>query len=190
MLETMLAANLRKKVAISDEDVVRFFAFFTPQAIKKKEVLLLQNEVCKYTYFVAQGCLRMYHIDKKGTEHVVQFAFEDHWVGDLYSFLSQKPAIYCIDALEDSVVLRIDTVNLEQAYTEVPILERFFRLALQNSFMVLQHRITASHTENATEKYKALCARYPNIEQRVAQHQIASFLGIAPESLSRIRKIM
>jgi CRP-like cAMP-binding protein len=184
----LLAANLRTKITISDEAVAAFYALFTPQTIKKKEVLLLQNNVAQYTYFVTQGCLRMYSIDKKGSEHVVQFAFEGHWVGDLYSFLSQKPAVYCIDALEETSFLRIDAERLEQAYAEIPILERFFRLALQNSFFVLQHRITATHSETAEEKYLALCARYPNITQRVAQHQIASFLGIAPESLSRIRK--
>jgi CRP-like cAMP-binding protein len=188
-MQYLLAENLRKKIKISDEEVARFYALFTPQTIKKKDVLLLQGEVARYTYFVTDGCLRMYNIDKKGSEHAVQFAFEDHWVGDLYSFLSEKPAVYCIDALEDTTFLRIDAERLEQAYADVPILERFFRLALQNSFFVLQHRLTAAHSETAEEKYDALCTRYPNIAQRVPQYHIASFLGITPESLSRIRKV-
>jgi len=118
----------------------------------------------------------------------VQFAIEDWWINDMYSFLTQQPARYTIDALEETEVIYIEQKKWETLFERVPKFERFFRMLLQNAFIVNQERIIAAMSSTAEERYLHFLQRYPQFEQRIPQHQIASFLGITPESLSRIRK--
>jgi CRP-like cAMP-binding protein len=184
----LLGANVRQKINLTDEELAVYYALFERKTVRKRELLLREGAVCKYSYFVVQGSLRSFNTDEKGVEHIVQFAFEDYWMTDMYSFLSCKPALYSIEAMEDTELLRIDATNNELAFAKIPQLERLFRLRLQNAYIALQHRLIAAHSDSAEARYLDLIARYPTIAQRVPQHQIASYLGIAPESLSRIRK--
>ncbi len=184
----LLGKVIREKIGFSDNDLLTYYNFFSRQKIAKREQVLRAGELCKYNFFILKGCLRNYTIDAKGNEHVMQFAFEEYWISDSYSFLGEKPALYFIDALEETEVLVIDKQSYDAAFLAVPCLERYLRIAIQNAYISVQHRLLASHSETAEEKYLALKTRFPAIEQRVAQHQIASYLGITPESLSRIRR--
>jgi CRP-like cAMP-binding protein len=130
---------------------------------------------------------RTYDVDAKGQEHIVHFGLEDWWVGDLYSFLTDTPSNYNIDCLEDTEALQITRANLETLYQSVPKMERHFRILVQNAFIASTRRISATLAKSALERYQEFINRYPHIEQRVPNHQIASFLGITPQSLSRIR---
>jgi len=150
--------------------------------------LLQEGDICRHENFVVQGCLRTYHIDSKGQEHIVQFAVEDWWIGDMYSFLTQKPSRYAIDALEDSVVLSIEKKSMDELYIKVPKFEKFYRHLLQNAFIALQERITSNISGTGEERYRQFQLKYSKIEERVPQRMIASFLGLTPESLSRIRR--
>ncbi len=184
----MLGTVIRRKTAISDEDLQTFFNFFERRTISKREQLLRAGEYSKHLFFVLKGCLRSYSINAKGGEHILIFGFEEYWITDLYSFLSNSPSSYFIDALEDTEVLVMSREMRELTFEALPCLERYFRLTIELAYINLQSRLMASHSETAEEKYLALQNRFPQIEQRVAQHQIASYLGITPESLSRIRR--
>jgi CRP-like cAMP-binding protein len=138
--------------------------------------------------FINKGCMRSYKVDSKGQEHIVMFGIEGWWISDFYSFLTETPAIQHIDALEDSEVFCIDKPDLEKLYTTVPKFERFFRIILQNAYISSQQRSLSDISETAEERYIAFINKYPTLEQRVPQHQIASYLGMTPETISRIRK--
>ena len=186
----LLRSQILKRISLADGEFERVKTFFIPKKIRKGQFLLRAGEVSRYLAFVEKGCLRQYSIDSKGEEHVVQFAIEDWWISDMYSSLTGAPATYNIDALEDSEVLLLDTALQEKLCTEIPPFERFFRLLLQGSFVAKERRITAALSLSAEEQYLSLLEMYPELFQRVPQNQIASYLGITPQSLSRIRKTL
>ena len=180
--------HLERYIDLTDEAFAASAKHFTPRKIRKSHFLLQEGEVCRDLAFVAEGCLRLYSIDADGKEHIVQFAFDGWWISDLYSFLTGEPSIYYIDALETSDLLLIDRAGYESLCADDPKFDRFFRLLLQNHHIATHRRIRASLSMSAEEMYLYLLEIYPDVTQRVAQRHIASYLGLAPESLSRIRK--
>jgi CRP-like cAMP-binding protein len=186
----LLHQNINKKVMLSEEEFAICQTFFTIKKLRKKQYLLQEGEWCKYTAFVTKGILRTYTVDEKGLEHIVQFAMEDWWTADIYSFLTGEPSIYNIDALEDAELLLITKPAQDEMLAAVPKMERYFRLLMQNSLIALQRRLVGSLNYTAEDKYLQLIAACPSVVQRVPQHQIASYLGITPETLSRIRRQM
>jgi len=158
------------------------------RTLRKRQYLLQAGDVAKHENFVIKGCLRAYTVDEQAHEHIAMFGLEGWWITDLYSFLTNAPATQHIDALEDSEVLSIEKSDLEKLYLEVPKFDRFFRILLQNAFVANQQRILASISQTAEQQYDAFIKKYPSLEQRIPQHQIASYLGITPETISRIRK--
>jgi CRP-like cAMP-binding protein len=146
--------------------------------------------VCRYTAFVEKGMLRTFTVDEKGNEPILQFSMEGWWIADLYSFLTEEPSIYNIEALEECELLLITKENWEILLAKVPAFERYFRLLIQNNLIATQRRLMSSLSESAEEKYTKLINNFPGCIQRVPQHMIASYLGITPETLSRIRAQM
>ncbi|HRH59668.1 MAG TPA: Crp/Fnr family transcriptional regulator [Chitinophagaceae bacterium] len=184
----LILKNIAKHIQLTADEADYFTSLLKRKRLRKKQFLLEEGEVCTHECFVNSGCLRMYTLDDKGAEHIMQFAVSDWWIGDQYSFLTAQPSAYFIDALQDSEVLLLEKNLLENLYQRVPKFERFFRIAFQNSYVALQRRILAGLSQTAEEKYLDFINRYADIEQQVPQHQVASYLGITPESLSRIRK--
>jgi CRP-like cAMP-binding protein len=137
---------------------------------------------------VAKGCLRSYTVHENGSEHIFQFAIEGWWMGDMYSFLTGEPATMNIEALEDSELIVMDLASRERIFEEVPKFERFMRILLEKNYIANQRRVNAMLGQTAEERYRAYIDKYPQIVQRVPQHMIASYLGITPETLSRVRK--
>jgi CRP-like cAMP-binding protein len=180
--------NVGRFITLTEEEKNYFVSILHIKKLRKRQYLLQEGDICRYQFFVDKGCLRTYNIDNKGIEHVVQFAVEDWWTGDMYSFIKECPARYNIDALEDSEIIYFDKPSQERLFEKVPKFERFFRILLQNAFISLQERITSGLTQTAEERYTDFVNKYPVFEQRIPQHQVASYLGITPESLSRIRK--
>ncbi|SHN60758.1 cAMP-binding domain of CRP or a regulatory subunit of cAMP-dependent protein kinases [Flavobacterium fryxellicola] len=162
--------------------------FFIPKKLRKKQTLLLEGDICIYNAFIEKGILRSFYIDEKGNEHLVQFAIEGWWITDLSSFLTNSHSIYTIEALEDSELLLLTTAAREALMDQIPMFERYQRLLLQNAYIANQARINSALTETAEEKYINLGNAYPGIVKRVPQHMIASYLGLTPETLSRVRK--
>jgi CRP-like cAMP-binding protein len=188
MFERILA-NVSRHIQLTPEEVNYFTSIIKSRTVRKRQYLLQAGDVNRFEIFVNAGCLRSYEVDDKGQEHIVQFAPEDWWTGDMYSFLTGEPATKNIDALEDTEVLLIEKSHLEELYVQVPKFDRFYRLLLQRAYTTLERRISENLTLSAEERYNRFIERYPNLEQRLTQRQIASYLGITPESLSRIRRM-
>jgi CRP-like cAMP-binding protein len=184
----ILRAHLQARVPLTDDVFAAFQGYLHPLTLGKRQHLLVAGEPCTHLAFVTRGCLRSYSLTPQGHEHTLQFAPEDWWVSDIYSLLTQQPSTMNIDALEDSELLLLAQADMETIYTRFPVFERYFRLLMQSRFVALQERVNASLSQTAAEKYQHFLRKYPGIAQRVPQHFIASYLGVTPESLSRVRR--
>ena len=183
----LLLQKIKEHVVITDEEFDFCKTLFIPKKLRKRQYLLQEGDVNKYTSFVEKGMLRTYSVDEKGNEPILQFSFEGWWVADLYSFLTNEPSKYNIEAMEDCELLLITKPSWDTMLDKVPALERYFRILIQNSLIATQQRLMGSITETAQEKYTKLINNFPGCLHRVPQHMIASYLGITPETLSRIR---
>jgi CRP-like cAMP-binding protein len=149
---------------------------------------LRNGDVCKDLAFVNSGALRSYSVDDKGIERVLQLALDNYWISDLQSFLTKQASDLTIEAIEDTEVLLISFLDLDTIYLQVPLMERFFRKLFENAYINTLMRLNSSQSESADIRYRKLLANQPNLLQRIPLVYIASYLGITPESLSRIRK--
>jgi len=187
-MHEVLKRHIARYITLTDDEFARCITFFIPKKLRKRAFLVQDGEVCRYAAFVHKGCLRSFTVDEKGDEHVLQFAIEGWWISDMYSFLTGEPTNYFIEALEDSELLLLDRESYERLSEEIPKFERFFRLLLQNNLIATQRRILAEHSKTADERYTDFLREHPEIVERVPLRHIASYLGITPEALSRIRK--
>jgi CRP-like cAMP-binding protein len=179
--------KLREKITLSDEEEQLFKTYLTPKKLRRKQYLLQEGDVCKYTAFVEKGIVRLYTIGEKGNEQIVQFALEGWFIADMYSFISGEPATQNIDALEDAELILISKSAEEELLNKIPQYEHFIRLQIQGAYLALQKRLSAMFNLTTEEKYTRLLNSYPDIVQRVPQHMIASYLGLTPETLSRAK---
>lgn len=154
----------------------------------RKTMLLNAGDVCNFEAYVLKGCIREYFIDHKGQELTLEFAVEDWWVSDITSFENQTPSIMYIETLEDCELLVLSRAAKDELLARVPKLERMFRLMIQRHLSVLQKRLFRTVSYTAMDKFEQFLRRYPSLPQRVPQHYIASYLGITPEFLSKLRK--
>lgn len=184
----VLFSKVEEKIKLNDVEKDICKSLFSPKKLRKRQYILQQDDICKNLVFVEKGILRSYSVDSKGNEHILQFAPEGWWISDVYSFLTGEAAVYNIEAIEDSELLLISKSSLDELYERIPKFERYFRLLSQANMVATHRRLTASLSESADEKYLRLLSAYPNIVARVPQHMIASYLGITPETLSRVRK--
>ena len=184
----VLFHHIQEKVLLTNEDREAITAFFTPKKLRKRQYLLQEGDVCKHLTFITQGLLRTYNVDEKGQEHMSVFGWEGWWLSDFNSFLSGEPAVFNIDAIEDSELLLISHADYEALTIAVPIMDRYFRILYQKSIVTKERRLMSSITHTAEEKYVQLAELNPKMIERVPQNLIASYLGIAPETLSRIKK--
>ena len=185
----LLFQHLDEKIKLTEQEKELCPSFFIPKKLRKKQYLLQQGDVAKYVAFVEKGLLRSYKVDEKGYEHITQFAFEGWWISDMLSFLTSQPSEMDIDALEDSELLLLTNQAYDALMDKIPKFERYFRILLQNSLIATQKRLVSNMSQTAEERYDELVAACPTtLPQRIPQHMLASFLGIKPETLSRIRK--
>ncbi len=178
----------RVTLPIDAEDIIR--QYLAPKKIRKKQYLLQEGDVCKTIAFVEKGALREYSIDEQGNEYIIQFAIEGWTISDLYSFLTGEPAVYNIDALEDSELVLISKAAHEELLTRVPQYETYIRLQITGAYLAMQRRLTSIISAPTEERYANFSSLYPEIIQRVPQHMIASYMGLKPETLSRVRRRM
>ena len=183
----LLYKKISETISITDEEFDFCKTLFIPKKLRKRQYLLQEGDVNKYTAFVSKGLLRSFTVDDKGGEHILQFAFEGWWMGDLYSFLTQEPSVFNMEALEDCELLLITKPSWELLLDKVPAFEKYFRILIQNNLIATQRRLMGTLSETAEQKYTKLINNFPGCLNRIPQHMIASYLGITRETLSRIR---
>lgn len=156
--------------------------------IKKKHYFLKENEIAKHVAFVLRGCLRSYSIDENGFEHVLQFAPVNWWITDMYSIISQKESQLYIEAIMDTDIYMLSRVNQLKLFDEIPKLERYFRILTENALVSSRQRLLDRMSLTAKERYQMFCKIYPTLRNEIPQKYIASFIGVTPEFLSKLRK--
>ncbi|MEO0045145.1 MAG: hypothetical protein RL705_336 [Bacteroidota bacterium] len=179
--------NISKIVTLSPEEELLFLSKIETKHYKAKTIVLDAGDICKNSYFVNSGLLRSFTINDNIVEHVLSFACEGWWIGDMYSLLSQKPGNLFIEVLEDAEVVLLSKENQEQLYLEIPKLERFFRIIIENALVANQERLIDNLSLSAEERFDKFCKKYPTLIQKVPQKQIASFIGVTPEFFSKMK---
>jgi CRP-like cAMP-binding protein len=186
-MSVSILQNVCRRIDLEEKDKEFFLSLLQPQILEKKQFLLKAGEVCTHSFFVEKGCLRGFTLDKNGFEHVLQFAPEDWWIADMFSLLTGEKGELNIEAIEDSSILMLSKANQEKLYAEVPRFERFFRLLLEKSLVAFRQRIVENLSTTAQERYGLFCSRYPTLIHRLSQKQVAAYIGVTPEFLSKIK---
>ncbi len=184
---SILLQNIAKHVPLTSEEEKIFIGLLKEKKIRKKQFYLRENEVCHHSVFVTKGCLRGYTVDENGFEHILQFAPPDWWIADMYSLITQKPGNLNIDAIEDSEILLLSRKDQEKLFLVVPKFERFFRIITENSLVTSRQRLIDNMSLIAQQRYAAFCAQYPTLIECLPQKMIASYIGVTPEFLSKVK---
>lgn len=183
----LILENIAKHVSLTPEEQALFLSKTETQIYKAKTILLSAGEVCKHSYFVNSGILRSFNINDNIVEHVLSFSCAGWWISDMYSFFSQKPGQLFIEVLEDAEVVSLSKENQEQLYLEIPKLERFFRILIENSLVANQQRLMDNLSLPAEERFDKFTKKYGTLVHKVPQKQIASFIGVTPEFFSKMK---
>ena len=187
---TSILQNIAKHVSLTSEEETLFLSKTETKFVKAKTILFSSNEIAKHTYFVNSGILRSFNINDNIIEHVLHFACEGWWIGDMYSYISEKPGNLFIEVLEDAEIVSISKENHQQLYREIPKLERFFRILAENSLVSHQERLMDNLSLTAEERFEKFCAKYPTLIQKISQKNVASYIGVTPEFFSKMKSKM
>ena len=187
MFDLLFENIARRGVHLSAEEMQVIESLFVHKKFRKHQYILQEGQVATHDNFIIKGLAKTFRVDENEQEHILRFTPEEWWAGDLGSVLSGAPSLYNVDCLEDTEVLRIASKDLEALFDRVPKMNKYFRLLYQKSIVSYNIRLTSTLSKPATERYEEFVKNYPDIEQRVPNHMIASYLGITPQSLSRIR---
>ena len=179
--------NMRRHVRLSDEEEALVLSKLRPVRLKRKEHLLKQGQVARDLAFVIEGCLRAYALDDNGFEHILQFAPSGWWISDMSSVISRRDSLLNVDAIKPSEVLLLSREDQLTLFDEVPKLERYFRVLTENGLVSSRMRLIENLSLTARQRYQRFCQTYPNLINEIPQKYIASFIGVTPEFLSKIR---
>lgn len=183
-----LIEHLQKFISFSEEEWALIVSKVKKRSIKRRQKILQEGDVCKHYSFVLEGCFRMYGIDDKGDEHNIQFAAENDWIADIGSFYAKKSSKLYIEAVEPSSILQIEQQDLYTLYTKIPKLSIAFKVIIENKYVELQNRVLQNFSSTTQQRYLSFLEQYPHLSNRLPNTQIASYMGITPEFLSKIRK--
>ncbi|MVO08742.1 cyclic nucleotide-binding domain-containing protein [Flavobacterium sp. TP390] len=186
----LILDNISKITPLTDSEKEFILSKTEVKEFKAKTLLHSAGEICKHSYFVNSGIVRSFNINDHIVEHVLHFACEGWWIGDMYSLLSQKPGNLFIEVLEDAEVVVLSKENQEILYHEIPKLERFFRILMEKSLVAHQERLMDNLSLSAEERFEKFCNRYPGLILKVPQKQIASYIGVTPEFFSKMKSKM
>ncbi|WP_271768704.1 Crp/Fnr family transcriptional regulator [Aquimarina algiphila] len=183
-----LTEYVRNYIEISDEEMELFYQYLKVIKLKKKAYVLEEGKVCRARYFIVKGCLRSYYIDEKGVEQIMDFAIDKWWYTNYNSLLDQSPSENFIQALEDTVLLELSLDSFEELTTKLPKIDRLFRIIMERTVIANSNRIKYTRVLSGEEMYQVFLKANPQFFQRVPQYMIASYLGLSPEFISKIKK--
>ena len=187
MTQNILIQHFNQYLPLGEEEKNTLLNCIIERKIKRRHFLLQEGDICKHYTFVVSGCLKMYKVDNNGKEHNLQFAAENDWIADIGSLHKEKPSQLYIEAIEPSDVLQIGKSDLWQLCTQYHAFDRNFRVIVEEKFIELQNRVLLNISSTGQDRYKAFLEQYPHLANRLPNTQIASYLGITPEFLSKIR---
>lgn len=182
-----LLAYINNYVSLTEEEERLLETYVTKRTYLKGQYILQQGDICRHSSFITKGCSKMFVVDADGQEHIIILAVEGWWNSDIASFINQKPADFNIQCIEDTEIVQFHYDTIETVYTLVPKLEKFFRKILERGLAASQKRIIRNFTMTAKDRYLYFKASYPDIDQRIPQYMVASYLGITKEFLSKIK---
>jgi len=185
---TPIIQHFSNYLPLNNSEILELKSKLIERKVKRRQFILQEGDVCKNYTFVVNGCFKMYKIDAKGIEHNLQFAIENVWIADIGSFHSEKPSELYIEALEQSTILQIAKPDLLFLYSNYPKFDRNFRVLIENAFVSIQKRVLQNISSTAEERYLDFLKNYPNLFNRISNVQIASYIGVTPEFLSKIRR--
>lgn len=183
-----LFKDFEEILPLTAEESVLIESLITKSNIKRKGLILKEGDICKHYTFVIKGCFKMYGIDDKGYSHNIQFAAEGDWIADMGSFYTQTASKLYIEAIEDSEIYQINQPDLYALFIEIHKVNRMFKVISENNFVEIQNRVLQNFSSTAEQRYLSFLEQYPQLSNRLPNTQIASYLGITPEFLSKIRK--
>lgn len=186
----MILDSIEKHITLTDDQKKYFLSFLQPKKLKRKQFFLQEGDIAKTAAYVTKGCLRSYFTDANGFEHILHFAIEGWWIADMGSSITNSESRLNIDALEESELLLLSRKDQLQIMDSCPAFEKYFRIITENALVSHQQRILENISLTALERYKNFAIRYPVFIQRLPQTQIAAYLGITPEFLSKIKHQM
>ena len=188
MSSDLLLHNISKHILLSEDESAYFKSKLRERKLKKKQFIIQENQVSESVAFVVSGCLRSYTIDDNGFEHILQFAPPDWWITDMFSFISQKPGNIYIDAIDDSNVYLLSRKDQIDIFEKIPAFEKYFRIITENSLIASRKRVMDGLSLTASDRYEDFCQRYPTLIECLPQKQIAAYIGVTPEFLSKMRR--
>lgn len=186
-METLIL-HLEKYLSLTKEEIALIERKISFRTIRRRQTILQEGSICKHYSFVMTGCFKLYGIDDKGFAHNIQFAAENDWIADIGSFHSQKPSRLFIEAIEPAEIIQIEQPDLYFLYLNIPKLDRIFKVIIENKYVELQNRVLQNFSSTAQQRYLSFLEQYPHLSNRLPNTQIASYIGITPEFLSKIRK--
>lgn len=186
----LLFESLAHHISLDSTEIQTIQSLIETTTFKRGQFLLQAGEACLYEYFVLNGVVRAFYVNEQGEEHTTFFSTEGWWTGNLKSFVKGTPSSFFLQLMESTEIIRLNKASIEKLYEDVPKLERYFRILLQNRLISVQDRVSGHLSFTAEERYINFRKKYPNLEQRISQKYIASYLGITPAYLSRLRKRM
>jgi CRP-like cAMP-binding protein len=184
----LILQNLARHILLTKQEEGRFISVLKNKKIKRKQFLSQEGDISRGPVFVIDGILRSYTVDKNGFEHILQFAPPGWWIADMQSLITQQPGTLSIDAIDDSEIVMLPKNELDNLYKDIPAFERLFRILAENALVTLQQRLLDNLSLSAKERYSNFCKTYPSLIECLPQKQVASYIGVTPEFLSKMLK--
>ncbi|KAA2239831.1 Crp/Fnr family transcriptional regulator [Chitinophaga agrisoli] len=186
-MHATIIQEFKKHIQLTVEEEALITASFRYKKVRRNQVLVQPPDIALYEHFVISGCLVEYYLDDNGTQHTLSFAPQGWWMTDLRSFLMKQESRYFVETVEDSELLIVTREQYDELLRKIPLLNNYFRILYQNAIIGQEERLLNVLSTKVDERYLRFLKKYPQLENRLPQYLIASYLGVTPEFFSRVK---
>jgi len=186
-MPTSLLQHIARYITLTAEETALLLPYLKVKELNKKAFLFREGQACTANYFVVNGCMRLYFVNEKGVDNIIQFGIDNWWITDYNSLDGQRPSAFYLQAVEPSTVIALEKRDEEKLFEQIPKMERYFHLVLRKAYGAAQWRFKYLYDLSGEERYHQFAQLFPDFVQRVPQYMLASYLGFTPEFLSKIR---